>query len=237
MKILITGGSGALGRELCKVFPNAYAPSHSKMDTSNKTQVWTAFMRYKPDVVIHTAAIIDARKCEDNWKHAADVNILGTHNVAFVADRSEAKMIHISTACVFDGEGAPFDEDSRPSPKNWYAMTKFSAEYIVMSTCSNYLLIRTNFAPKGTWKYPAAFTDRFGSYLFAPDVAHAIKDVMDMNGIVHVCGDTKLSMFDLAKLTTPDIKPTTLADYTGAPLCRDMTLVSKRIAPFKIGVY
>ena len=237
MKILITGGSGALGKELRKVFPRADAPSHNEMDTTDKLQVWTAFMRYKPDVVIHTAAIIDARKCEDDWKHAANVNVIGTYNVALMAAHTAAKMIHISTACVFDGEGAPFTEDSRPSPKNWYAMTKFAAEYIVTATCCNHLLIRTNFAPKETWKYPAAFTDRFGSYLFAPDVAHAIKDVMDMTGIVHICGDTKMSMFDLAKLTTPDIKPMTLADYTGAPLCRDMTLTSKRIAPFKIGVY
>ena len=48
-----------------------------------------------------------------------------------------------------------------------------------------------------------------------------------MEGILHITGDRKLSMFELAKLTTPDIRPMTLEDYSGPKLTIDMTLDSE----------
>ena len=87
------------------------------------------------------------------------------------------------------------------------------------------------------WKYPRAFVDRFGTYLFADDVALAIKYVISrkLTGVVHVCGEEKMSMFELAKITTPTVKPMTMADYHGVPLTVDMSLASIRLKPFKIG--
>ena len=49
-----------------------------------------------------------------------------------------------------------------------------------------------------------------------------------MTGIVHVVGDKKISMYELAKLTTPEIQPMTMNDYTGPRLTIDMSLDTKR---------
>jgi dTDP-4-dehydrorhamnose reductase len=236
-KILITGGSGKLGAELQKVFPGARAPSHYIMNILDTDQVDNIFDYLQPELVIHTAAMTDVRKCESDWQLANQVNVRGTCNIVNAANWIGAKLIYISTACVFDGENAPYDEGSKPMPKNYYAITKYVAENLVEQFSEDYLIIRTNFVANEPWPYPKAFTDRYGSYLFAGDVAHAIKELLDYEGIVHVCGDKKMSMYDLAKLTTNWVLPTTLDEYDGPPLTRDMTLTSKVIKPFKIGVF
>ena len=93
-----------------------------------------------------------------------------------------------------------------------------------------FLIIRTNFVARKKWPYPKAFTDRFGTYLFADDVAKGINEVIqkDMEGIVHIVGDKKMSMFELAKLTTPDIQPITTKEYSGPKLTIDMSLDTER---------
>jgi len=86
------------------------------------------------------------------------------------------KFIYVSTACVFDGHTGMYTEYSIPYPENFYALTKLLGEFIV-SKLSNYLIVRTNFVPKKKWPYPKAFSDRFGTYLFAEEVAQGILDV------------------------------------------------------------
>ena len=90
----------------------------------------------------------------------------------------------------------------------------------------NYLIVRTNFVAREQWPYPKAFVDRFGTYLFADQVAYGINDIVKekIYGILHIVGAKKLSMYELAKLTTPDIKPMTLEEYSGPNLTIDMTL-------------
>lgn len=238
MKILITGGSGDLGSELVKRFARYYhvvAPHHDVMDVTDHDQVLSVMKFVKPDLVIHAAAITDARTCETDWKEARAVNVNGTYNVAMAALKVKAKMIHVSTACVFDGTSAPFNENTKPSPKNWYSMTKVAAESIVLAASPNFLVIRTNFVARKPWKYQAAFIDRYGTYLFADDVAYGIDKVLEMTGVVHVCGDQKLSMYELARMVSPKVKMMTLADYQGPPLTVDMSLESIRVDPFKLG--
>jgi len=107
---------------------------------------------------------------------------------------------------------------------------------VVKSSGLKFLIARTNFVARERWPYPKAFTDRYGTYLFASDVASAVKFIVQqkLTGIVHVCGDEKMSMFELAKITTPNIQPMTLSEYHGVPLTVDMSLDSIRIKPFKI---
>jgi dTDP-4-dehydrorhamnose reductase len=89
---------------------------------------------------------------------------------------------------------------------------------------------------KEKWRFPKAFVDRFGTYLFAEDAARGIRDVLEakLQGIVHICGDKKLSMFELARMTTPDVQPMTLKEYTGPRLTIDMTLGTVRWRKYKI---
>ena len=105
-----------------------------------------------------------------------------------------------------------------------------------MKRLHNHLIIRTNFIARKKWPYPKAFSDRFGTYLFAEDVANGISDIMNSNknGIIHITGDKKISMFDLAKITTPQIEPMTVDDYHGPKLTIDMSLDTKRWKKYKM---
>ena len=98
------------------------------------------------------------------------------------------------------------------------------------------MIIRTNFVSRKQWPYPKAFTDRFGTYLFSDQVANGIYEVIQNNldGIIHIVGDEKISMYDLAKLTTPNIQPMTISEYSGPHLTIDMSLDSKRLKKYNI---
>ncbi len=227
MTVLITGSTGALGSELERIFPDSISPTHKEFDICDLNAVKDFFNKHKIDIVIHTAALTTVRGCEENKSLAMQVNVEGTRNLVneFKNSNPYGKFVYISTACVFDGYSELYVETSIPYPKNFYSLTKLLGEYIV-NEYKNSLIVRTNFVAKKKWPYPKAFTDRFGTYLFANQVASGIKDVIDgnLNGVVHIVGNQKISMFNLAKLTTPDIQPMTLNDYSGPPLTIDMSL-------------
>ena len=136
---------------------------------------------------------------------------------------------YISTACVFDGHSGMYNETDSPSPENFYSSTKLLGEYEVKKLKKS-LIIRTNFTSRRKWPYPKAFTDRFGTYLFSDQVAKGIKEVIEDNldGIIHIVGEKRISMFELAKYTTNDIKPMTMDEYSGPDLTIDMSLDTKR---------
>jgi len=240
MKVLITGGNGVLGNSLSKVFKEAYCPPHSEMDITNPDSVNKAVSKFKPDLLIHAAALVGIRECEENKELAWRTNVEGTQNIVDAVKKlkNECYLIYMSTACVFAGEKEKYyTEDSIPSPKNYYSLTKLCGE-IVARQYGNSCIIRTNFVPKEQWKYPKAFADRFGTYLFAYDVAKGIFEVVKKKerGIIHVVGDKRMSMYDLSMLAgSRGVGKMTLAEYHGPPLTADMSLSTKRWKKYKIG--
>lgn len=239
MKILITGGSGALGNSLKKVFKEAFCPTHEEMDITNPDSVDKAIQDFKPDTLIHTAALVGIRECEENKQKAWQTNVEGTQNIVNSLKKlnNNCYLIHLSTACVFAGENEKFyDEESIPSPKNYYSFTKLCSELITRQY-ENTCIIRTNFVPKEQWKYPKAFIDRFGTYLFSDNVATGIFDVHEKKekGIIHIVGDKRISMHDLAILAgSKNVGEMTLKDYDGPSLTIDMSLSTKRWKKYKI---
>lgn len=237
MVILITGSEGTLGFELKKRFPDAITPSHDELDITNKELIVDFFKKKKIDIVIHAAAITSVRKGEEEKELTWNINVNGTKNLVdeLIQTNPDGKFIYISTACVFDGHTGMYNESSIPYPGNFYALTKLLGEQEVKKV-DNHLIIRTNFTARKKWPYPKAFSDRFGTYLFAEDVANGIKDVLDSdtNGVVHIVGEKKISMFELAKITTPEIESMTIGEYSGPNLTMDMSLDTQRWKKYKI---
>jgi dTDP-4-dehydrorhamnose reductase len=238
MKVLVTGGSGRLGKALVRMFPECLHPSRRELDLTAKLQVKNFIRIEKPDVLIHAAAVTNVQRCEDVKCEAYDTNVVGTETLvrSCLAHDPECYFVLVSTACVFRGNVGGYTETDLPYPTNYYGLSKLLAECVVKYSGLKSLIVRTNFVAREQWHYPKAFVDRFGTYLFASDVASAIKKVTNrkLTGLVHVCGSEKMSMFELAKITTPNIEPMTLADYHGVPLTVDMSLTSRRLNPFKI---
>ena len=239
MVVLITGGTGSLGVELQKVFPGSISPTHEELDVTNKKQVKKIFQQNKIDTVIHTAAITKVRKCEEDKQSTWNVNVEGTKNLIdeIIHLKLDINFVYVSTACVFDGHSGMYTEESIPYPENFYSLTKLLGEFEV-NRLPNSTIIRTNFVPRKPWPYEKAFTDRYGTYLFADQVANGINDVIKegLVGIVHVVGDKKISVFELAKMTTPQIEPMTIKDYSGPPLTMDMSLDSIRLKKYQIEI-
>jgi len=237
MQILITGGTGKLGKELVKLFPGAITPGRNELDITDRKSVFDYVKSRRPDIVIHTAAFTDVARSEAEPEAAWKTNVTGTENLvdACIANAPGARFVYISTACVFDGVKGMFTESDLPHPKNFYSLTKLLGEFVVKKL-PMHIIVRTNFVAKEPWPYPRAFTDRYGTYLFAEDVARGIKEVLDekLVGTVHVTGDTKMPMFELAKMTTPDVKPMTLKDYSGPALTVDMSLGTEKWRKYKI---
>lgn len=243
MKLLITGSSGALGTSLRKYFRNAFCPTHREMNINNPDSVNKAILSYKPNTLIHAAALVGIRECENYKKKAWLTNVEGTQNVVNALKKlsnalnNDCYLIYISTACVFAGENEKFyTEEDVPSPKNYYSLTKLCGE-IVARQHENICIIRTNFAPKGQWRYPKAFTDRFGTYLFSDNAAQGIYDVWKKKekGIIHIAGDRRMSMHEFALLAgSKNVGKMTLDEYKGPPLTIDMSLSTKRWKEYKL---
>lgn len=234
--MLLTGGSGRLGSELQRVFPDALAPARAELDLLNHASVEAYVRRHRPPLVVHAAAYTSVERAERERELCWNVNVRGTEWLveALHAERPDARFVYVSSACVFGGDRGDYTEADVPYPKNFYGLTKLVAEAVARRVPAH-LVVRTNFVGRTTWPYPRAFVDRFGTYLYADEVARAIRHLVadGMTGLVHVAGDRRLSMFDLARLTTPTVGPMSVRDVA-LPLTVDMTLSSIRIPAYRL---
>jgi len=208
------------------------------LDITDRNRVFDFIENFIPDRIIHTAAVASVMRCELNKELGWRTNVLGTENLVDACLKFDPSVhfVYLSTACVFDGKRGMYTEEDIPCPENFYSLTKLLGEFVVKKL-NKHLIIRTNFVARDKWPYPRAFTDRFGTYLFADEVAKGIKEVVEANltGIIHIVGDRKMSMYEIAKITAPEVKPMTLRDYPGeARLTVDMTLDTIRWKRYKL---
>lgn len=238
MTVLVTGADGLLGSKVVERFSEVVATSKEDLDVRDIEAARECVTEEQPDVIIHLAALTSVRKCAEEKDLAWETNVEGTANMVQVADEVGAKFVLMSTPCVFSGEDAPYTEQSVPDPKNFYGVTKMVAENIVRhgNWQPDWLIVRGNFVEKAEWPYPEAFVDRYSNYLFADQIAGAIKELLEaeMEGTVHVVGDERMSMYELARITTPDVGKITLEEYEGPPLTRDMGLATERWHEYSI---
>ncbi len=234
MKVLITGSTGKLGKEIFKLFPDALAPKRTELDISVKNSIYSYINEHKPDVVIHLAALTGIPPCETNKELAWKTNAEGTKHLidACYEANKGCYLLYMSTPCVFRGDKEMYTEEDIPYPEHFYGLTKLIGEIIVLNhPLKNKVVVRGNFVPKTKWPHPGAFEDRYGTYLFAHDLAKAIKEVVDSRfiGLLHLAGQEKMSMYELAKLC-PDsagVKPISYEDYLkngGFRLTKDMSM-------------
>jgi len=237
MTILLTGGNTSLSRELKKIYDDILIPDSKELDLTNKKNIEQFFSIHDFDCIIHNESLMNIRECEENKSKAELINVTSTKILVNLIQQINPtiKFIHLSTPCIFDGKEGMYVESSIPCPANFYGLTRMSSEIIVQKL-QNYCIIRTNYVSKEKWPYKKAFVDRFGTYLFTEQVAKGILDLKEENisGIVHLVGDKKISMYELAKLTTPEIQPMTMNDYVGPQLTVDMSLDTNRWKQYKI---
>ncbi|MRT94276.1 dTDP-4-dehydrorhamnose reductase [Ancylomarina sp. 16SWW S1-10-2] len=150
MKILVTGANGQLGSEikgLAELYSNLefVFAGRSELDICNKANVFEFVSKNQIDGIINCAAYTAVDKAETHYKAAELVNATAVGNLVSVAEEQNLKLIHISTDCVFDGNGhIPYVEDFEVSPIGVYGKTKRFGEEYVLNSESESIIIRTS---------------------------------------------------------------------------------------------
>jgi dTDP-4-dehydrorhamnose reductase len=136
-KVLITGAAGQVGRALLDAVPDnfeAIACTHADLDIGASEAVRDCVGRHRPAVVINAAAYTAVDKAESEPAAAQRINADGPGHLAAAARECGARLLHISTDFVFDGEASvPYRPDSATHPLSVYGRSKRDGERAVLA--------------------------------------------------------------------------------------------------------
>jgi len=208
MRILVTGKNGQLGKSIHKVInseveTNNNLSSHhfifvgrEELDLNSESNIDHYFdSSDKFDIIINCAAYTAVDKAEEEQDLANQVNHLAVKQLAQIAKNQQAKLIHISTDYVFDGESDnPYTETDETNPINVYGKTKLAGERALQEAMqTNAIIIRTS------WVYSefgnnfvktmlrlgkerdelSVVSDQIGSPTYATDLAESILKIIN----------------------------------------------------------
>jgi dTDP-4-dehydrorhamnose reductase len=147
MKILLLGSNGQLGRELERQLSSVGSVAafpRSALDITNHRAVTDAVLAIHPNVIVNAAAYTAVDKAETDAERANSVNAEAVANLAQIAQKNEAWLIHYSTDYVFDGsKPTPYIETDAPNPINVYGASKLAGETAIAATDCQHLIFRT----------------------------------------------------------------------------------------------
>lgn len=191
-RILITGGQGQLASALSLYFPYATYASKQDLDVTDMDGCRRLFSGQSFDLVIHTAAEISYSAPKDVLR---TVNVLGTANVTYWAERHNARLVYISTDYCYPGTHGGYRETDPVAPIGDYARSKYSGECAALQY-ENSLAIRTSFYTELHW-YSAA-TDAFSSRMPIHQAAPLIAGLATSSatGVVNV-GGPRRSLYEI----------------------------------------
>ncbi|MGL5888433.1 MAG: SDR family oxidoreductase, partial [Bacteroidia bacterium] len=192
------------------------------LDITDEQQVNEVFAKYRPDVVINTAAMTNVDACENNREQAKLLNADAVHYQVKALEtlrtaNYDPHYIHLSTDFIFDGENGPYTEDDKPNPLSWYAQTKLDAEKIAEASTVRWAILRTiivygvaDFMSRSNvvlWAREAlgkgqkinVVDDQFRSPTLAEDLAEGciLCAEKGAQGIYHVSGKDMMSILEL----------------------------------------
>jgi dTDP-4-dehydrorhamnose reductase len=160
MKVVVLGGDGMLGHQVaqrlsqsCEVVATIRKPAASaqiaalrgcRVISGVEVRVADALQRLlldeRPEVVINTVGIVKQRMAAVDPIESIEVNSLFPHRLAAMCKVGSARLIHISTDCVFSGDRGNYQESDHPDPVDLYGRTKLLGEV----TGDGCLTIRTS---------------------------------------------------------------------------------------------
>lgn len=235
IRVFITGSTGLLGTALIRaaqkrfilagtynkvaLVPNVLC-KYYKVDITRKKTVEAAIAAFKPDYVIHTAALATPDYCDKHPEEAHLTNVVGTQNVAEITAKHGAHFIFITTNGVYDGKKPPYNEASEVNPIDVYGKTKVAGEEFVRSNLEKYTIIRlitmygwNNPSERQnpvTWqnqilgenKLPINMVnDMYNNFLFAEEAAEAILRAVE-SGLnketFNIAGSDCISRYDFS---------------------------------------
>lgn len=149
MRILVLGGSGMLGHQLYKswharhdvrVTLRGAPPQYESVglftqqnaffsaDVRDSGRIKALLDEFKPDAVVNAVGIIKQRKTALDAIPCLEINALFPHRLCELCDGVNARLVHISTDCVFSGERGAYTEKDRTDVSDLYGLTKYLGE-------------------------------------------------------------------------------------------------------------
>lgn len=157
LRVLITGGTGLLGKALLETAPAGFevlATFHRNpppvewrgrffpLDVTSEASVAHVVAAMHPDVVIHAASLGSVDQAEREPALVRRVNVEGTQAIGRSCARCNARLVFISSNAVFDGAHPPYAEDSPVRAVNRYGALKIEAEAWVRASGLPHVIIR-----------------------------------------------------------------------------------------------
>lgn len=220
MRILLTGSKGQLGQCFKDRLPEDWeliAADSKTLDITDKNAVFNMVKNFQPDIIINAAAYTAVDKAESESEKVFNINSGAVAYLASAARAIQAKLIHISTDYIFDGQSqVPYDETSVPIPQNVYGQSKLASELLALSVNPDSLIIRTSWvfseyghnfvktmlkiATEGNDIY--VVNDQIGCPTYAGDLAQAIISIIQYptfpRGIFNYCSKQSVSWYQFA---------------------------------------
>lgn len=147
-KILVTGANGQLGREISNLYEKkgmeVIRTDVAELDITNIEDTVNMITEVKPYAIVNCAAYTNVNGCEKEVDLAYKINAIGPRNLSIAATKAGAKLVHISTDYVFEGNATkPYIEFDDTNPQGMYGATKLQGERFVQQFAKEYFIIRT----------------------------------------------------------------------------------------------
>ncbi|QYA24387.1 SDR family oxidoreductase [Gramella sp. MT6] len=223
-KIMILGSTGMLGHqvyyrlqeddkyEITDVsFRNKLTPQSVILDLHNQQELDSLIKKVDPDFIINCVGVL-IKGANDNPANAIYLNSYLPHFLAKKCDETGAKLIHISTDCVFSGETGAYTEIDEKDGKDVYAKTKALGEV----ENSEHLTLRTSIIGpelkqngEGLFHWfmnqqgeTNGFTKAIWSGVTTTELAKVIATAIEQNlkGLYHVTNGIPINKYDLLKI-------------------------------------
>ena len=148
-KIIVTGADGQLGRAINLQYAGSEAyelinTDVGELDITKIDRVMEFARQVRPYAIINCAAYTAVDACEKEEDLAFRINAIGARNLSIAAAETGAKLMHVSTDYVFDGNGTrPYRETDPTGPQGAYGRTKLAGEDFVREFSDRHFIVRT----------------------------------------------------------------------------------------------
>lgn len=145
--IWLIGNKGMLGTELSMLFAErglSFVGSDREVDILAPAALEAFAAGKGPQWIVNCAAYTAVDKAEDEEAFALRLNAEGPENIARLCAKTGARLIHISTDYVFDGDGTrPYLESDPVAPTGAYGRTKAEGERRAVAAAPDTVVVRT----------------------------------------------------------------------------------------------